>query len=336
MNNIKRKFLRKIALPLALNFRFDSILLSTSKKNACIINFHGVRKTNFDSLNNRHMHVDEFEKMIMYLQKKYEIVSLNKIFQIHRENIKPSKKTIALTFDDGYLNNFEVALPVLKKFNVPATFFLITKSLTSEKYLAWPDIIDIIIKKHDGEITIEGNTFRAPFFFNKDLNLKLPQYLKTLGIKTESLVQDLYNSYRKLFEDSTIPMEVLELIDNNKIQKYVNEPLLEFGSHSHSHFNFEYLVNNQVEKEFSLSKGILEKVSGREITSIAFPDGSYTPETVESAKKIGYKNIVAVEYKFDEENRNPNLLSRFTISNSTTYESNALRLAKQFDDFGFC
>ena len=97
----------------------------------------------------------------------------------------------------------------------------------------------------------------------------------------------------------------------------------------------EYLTIEECEFELFESKRIIRELTGKEPISLAFPDGSYSKETIEVALKAGYKNLTAVNYKFSEANKAENILSRFTISNSTTFESNAFRLALDFKKYGF-
>jgi peptidoglycan/xylan/chitin deacetylase (PgdA/CDA1 family) len=68
----------------------------------------------------------EFQKQMSYLsEKKYNVISLKKLFEcLTLKNIPP--KTVVLTFDDGYEDNYFNAFPILKKYNFPATIFLAT------------------------------------------------------------------------------------------------------------------------------------------------------------------------------------------------------------------
>ncbi len=330
-----KQLARKIILPVSINCGFDKLLLNTSKKTCCIINFHGVRKNNHEVFNNRHITDTEFEKIIIYFKNTYNIVPLSRLFEMHRNKEKPLKKTIALTFDDGYENNFTIALPILKKHHVPATFYLISKGLIDTDFFSWPDVIDVIKKNHNQDITINNLVFKYPSFYNQQVKLELLNYLKTCGDKTENLVDQLsktLNYHRLVVKKSP---ELIQLIRANDFNKYKNETLIEIGSHTHTHFSLQYLEAESTENELSQSKHIIEQLTGKPITSLAFPDGSYTKQTIEIALKLGYANLVAVDYKYEEHNSNPNLLSRFTISNSTTFQSNALRLAKHFDKYGF-
>ncbi|PBQ31147.1 hypothetical protein CNR22_05000 [Sphingobacteriaceae bacterium] len=332
---LSKKIARNFVLPAALAFGIDKYFLGKSKTSCCILNFHGVRKNNNAVFNNRHMPVSEFEKVIVYIKKNFDIVPLSEIFEIHRAKRKVSRKTLALTFDDGYENNFNIALPVLKKHNVPATFYIISKSLVEDNYLAWPDMIDIIKKNHKEDIVVKNYVFKFPSFYNEALKLDLPAYLKTLGEHTETLASELLDRFGYKTKELNASPELLRLIKGKELANYANESLIEFGAHSHSHFNMEFLNKEAAVEEFKLSKELIEATIGKDVITFAFPDGSYSKETVELAKDQGYLNIAAVGYRHNENNSDPNLLARFTISNSTTYESNVLRLSKQFDLYGF-
>ena len=203
-------------------------------------------------------------------------------------------------------------------------------------FFLWPDVIDLISKYHKDDILINGFLFKAPSFYNDKNGIDLLNYLKTFGSNTFGEVKILLERFPEISKKMKELSEYTALIEGEKILNYINEPLIEFGSHTHSHFNLEYLNNDKAEEELKKSKEIIESKTGKKVISIAFPDGSYTSETVKISKCLGYCNIVAVDYKYDENNLNENLLSRFTISNSTTFESNIIRLSKEFDRYGFC
>lgn len=333
--SISKIIARKVVLPILTGLRFDKLLLLSAKNNCVIVNFHGVSDVLGNRFNNRHIDINEFEKILIYLKENFRIVGLPEIFEIHRSGKQPNKKTIALTFDDGYLNNFSKALPVLKKHNIPATFYLISKGLIDDFYYVWPDIIDLIQRNVKENITLEEEIFRYPSFYSDKLKLNLVDFLKSCGSIREKYIKELTDKYSFHLDIAKKYPQLIELIRKNEFPKYANEPLIEYGSHTHTHFNLEYLTSSECEAELLESKKIIKEFTGKDPISLAFPDGSYSKETLEVASRTGYKNLVAVSYKFNEANKDPNLLSRFTISNSTTWQSNALRLASEFKKFAF-
>jgi peptidoglycan/xylan/chitin deacetylase (PgdA/CDA1 family) len=68
-----------------------------------------------------------FAKQIKKLQKNYNIISLSQHGQWH--NISKEKVNVLLTFDDGFINNYEIVLPILQKNNIKACFFIISKCI---------------------------------------------------------------------------------------------------------------------------------------------------------------------------------------------------------------
>ena len=84
---------------------------------------------------------ESFEQQMKFLKEKhFQVVDLEVLFDILLSGKKPPSKMIALTFDDGYEDNYHYAYPILKKYNFPATLFLIAKSIGEKNYLTLPQI----------------------------------------------------------------------------------------------------------------------------------------------------------------------------------------------------
>lgn len=332
---IAKKFIRNLVLPGIAVLGLEKLLLASKKKTCLVVNFHGVRSKTQTTINNRHLPVAEFEKTIAYFSKNFNIVPLSALMDMRRSGNLPKQKTIALTFDDGYLNNFETALPILKKYNVPATYYIISKCLQDPQFLAWPDALDLYYHLKGGTVTLNNQTFAAPQFRNAANNMPLADYLKTLGADTVTVVATIVGSKHDTENKRQQLSELLQLVTADQLKQYSTEPLLEIGSHSHAHYCMEYLSDNVALEEFLSSKKLLETCIGKPVSSFAFPDGSYTKRSLELCKEAGYKDICAVNYKHGDDSVNKDLVARFTISNSTTHESNILRMAQEFDKFGF-
>jgi len=90
---------------------------------------------------------------------KYNVVKLEDLAGMVRENKLPSK-TIAITFDDGYEDNYLKAYPVLKEFNLPATIFIIPAMIGNDGYLTWDQVIEM---SESGVITIGSHSLSHPW-----------------------------------------------------------------------------------------------------------------------------------------------------------------------------
>jgi len=96
-----------------------------------------------------------FSKQMEFLHKfKYNVISLEEMVTLIRDKKRIPHKTVAITFDDGYDNNYLCAYPVLKKYGFPATIFVITDFIGKEGFLTW----DQIRQMQDNNITIGSHT----------------------------------------------------------------------------------------------------------------------------------------------------------------------------------
>jgi peptidoglycan/xylan/chitin deacetylase (PgdA/CDA1 family) len=111
-----------------------------------------------------------FEEQLLFLKENYTILKLDDLISYLRNNQAIRDNRAAITFDDGYRDNYEVAYPVLKCLNIPATIYLTASYLDSgdTKYLSWEMAKEMV---HSGLISIGDHTYSHPVLSNlkKDL-----------------------------------------------------------------------------------------------------------------------------------------------------------------------
>ena len=79
---------------------------------------------------------ENFKRQMEFLKSnKYNVISLDKLADILNSKKKIPGKTVCITFDDGYEDNYKYAYPVLKRLNIPATIFVMTNSIDKKDYL---------------------------------------------------------------------------------------------------------------------------------------------------------------------------------------------------------
>lgn len=81
-----------------------------------------------------------FDRHTEYLlRNKYNVIALEQFVEYKERNIKPPPKSVIITFDDGYMENYLNALPILERYNFKATFFITSDYLDSEEPFRWLD-----------------------------------------------------------------------------------------------------------------------------------------------------------------------------------------------------
>lgn len=85
-----------------------------------------------------------FQRQMEFLYRhKYNVVSLEKIADLIKRKEKIPARTLAITFDDGYEDNYTYGFPVLKKYGFPATIFVTTTHIGTEGSLSWDEVLEM-------------------------------------------------------------------------------------------------------------------------------------------------------------------------------------------------
>lgn len=101
-----------------------------------VVTFHRVSKGRpGDSLT---CSLADFRSFCRFFADHFKVVPLNRVVQM-LSNREPFTRELAITFDDGYRDNFELAAPVLKELHLPATFFVTTDFIGSEIVPWWDE-----------------------------------------------------------------------------------------------------------------------------------------------------------------------------------------------------
>ncbi len=100
----------------------------------CIACFHSISHARHDELC---YSVDAFQALCSYWQDRFQIVALESLFEAAPAQPDLWPLRLAITFDDGYADNAEIAAPMLYKLGLPATFFIVTGCLDGELAPHW-------------------------------------------------------------------------------------------------------------------------------------------------------------------------------------------------------
>ncbi|MGB2635566.1 MAG: polysaccharide deacetylase family protein [Candidatus Acidiferrum sp.] len=109
--------------------------------------------------------VDQFRDQIAYLKSRHPILNLEQALAFVEGRAKLNGTSVLITFDDGYLDNYELAFPILRNFQVPATFFLPTSFIGTSRIPWWDTIAYLLKRCQKTSISLEYPTRRT---FNLD------------------------------------------------------------------------------------------------------------------------------------------------------------------------
>lgn len=110
--------------------------------------------------------VDNFERQMHFLKKHhYNVLTLERLADLIKHKKKIPPRTLSITFDDGYKDNYTYAFPILKKYNLPATIFIIVNEVGRQQgdRLSWQEIK---IMQDSGLVTFGSHTLGSEPLIN--------------------------------------------------------------------------------------------------------------------------------------------------------------------------
>ncbi len=273
-----------------------------SHKNLIIVMYHGIDKHEHTIYNQRFFGKNTFERHLVSFKKHFNILNAD---ALANGNYAADKPNLVLTFDDGYANNYNYALPLLDKYGVHAYFF-VTGLNSVEKKVLWADAVDIVAHhgKKKSKVTVGGMDFvlRHDEFTSEDGSLTLPAYIRASehsGYDEKALIMDQLLAIYDFTKDEQLN-DYWQLMTDEQIKTAAQSENITIGSHGFYHNNLGSLSNEDAAAEVGRSKNYLEGVTQKEVASIGFPDGSYTERLNDTLLQQGITQQFVVDYRFGD------------------------------------
>lgn len=238
---------------------------------------------------------ETLEMHIKTLKKNFEIVDLNDWVKRVKKGQTVPKKACALTFDDGWIDNYEYAFPILKKQNALATIFLVSSMIgTSKKF--WPERITDILFQLKEKKTMEIGEEQKKWLSDYGIS---EQQLATLD---DGIIDKLINTLKMLSDKKILKMLEIFSLDEKKMEsvegtahilnltqiaEMMNSGLISFASHTQQHLRLTKIdAEKDLEYEIIQSKTVLEAMLGNKINGFCYPNGDFNERSLSKAKLV--------------------------------------------------
>ncbi|MGV8141241.1 MAG: polysaccharide deacetylase family protein [Candidatus Woesearchaeota archaeon] len=262
-------FIRKWTANILYYTGLTCLCRSLGNRRVLILAYHRVldvgRDFDYDR-SNVSASVENFNNQMKLVSENYNVLSLDEFVEYVRDGKNFPKNSVIITFDDGYLDSYSNAYPILKKLDIPATIFLTANYIGSDK-LFWWDALSYMIHNTKlkffeieglGKISLEDrleafNRIKA-LLKGMDDNTKdkmLSELSKILGVKIPK---------GRMFLD----WQQIKSMSKNKVS---------FGAHTCNHPILTNISLKDAKSEISSSKSIIEKHIGINVKSFAYPNG---------------------------------------------------------------
>lgn len=334
--NLIKSIARNIVFPITIKLGLQKVLI---KKTNGILNiyFHGVSPKDFTFISGRHMQLQQFEDLLKYLIKHFQIIDLETSFKMQKPSMA-KENFISISFDDGYLNNYKYLPAILSKYKVPITIFTCGVAFEKEDFLMWTDQIALMryfLREDFVEIENEKYYKSGPYDLVSNKGVSLYNLIKKMGPNIrEPFLKKLNDKYKTIEQSKAIDEDYWKLMNAKQVKELQNTGLFHFASHGMYHYNLANIRVEEAHKDLYDASKLLQQITGKKINAISFPDGSYNKDVIEQSTLVGYEHLWVSSYntKFDAEH--PALRARFGISSTTNHYSNIISIHKAFNTHG--
>ncbi len=283
-----------------------------------ILAYHGVNPGPFSL--NLFVSPTTFEAQMRFLTRHCEVVPLSRVEALVRSGRRLTHNVVVLTFDDGYRDNYEFALPILSKLCLPAAIYLTTNPI-DENFPTFVYAL-ILVVHHTGMKTLDLSrhglrAYSLDSAFGKEVAIaEVDRHARRLAsTELRALLDDIlsrlgYSRTDALFRDRMLSWDLIRSMRRSGIV---------FGAHTVTHPVLSRLSAAEIQDEICESKRVIEEHLGEIVTSFAYPYGSkndINSTAVECVKRCGFSSAVVL-YEGDPQNSDLFALQRKMITEDT-------------------
>jgi peptidoglycan/xylan/chitin deacetylase (PgdA/CDA1 family) len=213
-----------------------------------------------------------FQRVVEQVRRQYRVISLDELPDYLASSDR--RPFACITFDDGYLDNFTLAYPVLKALDLPFTLFLATSFPDKTASLWYYALEDLLLQNDEVSFTVGG---RARRFAARSRTEKLDAYERIWELIFDAPVEDYPAWWAALFVPAGLDVGgyVRALaMDWTQAAELSRDPRVSLGAHSVSHYPLRRLSDDQLEYEVAESRRIIQSRTGRAVDHFCYPFGS--------------------------------------------------------------
>lgn len=271
------------------------------RSHVIVLMIHGVVDSSHQTIwrpLRQQLSVDKLDRGLATLAKHYQFITMDQAVSMLAGKVPLQPYSVVLTFDDGYRNNVTHAIPILRKYNAPATFFLSTGHVERREPF-WYDRLDYAIQHlcKEQSVSFAGHNF----YFRPH---------------KEDMSRTTFTAMRNIIKASTLPYNVTMkevnilaniLEDNAECRLYdifeqdhftsvmsweearwVADQGVTIGSHTVDHAILDRIDEVLIRDQLMTSKKNVEQHIGRPCAYFCYPNGNWNRKIVSLVKETGF------------------------------------------------
>jgi peptidoglycan/xylan/chitin deacetylase (PgdA/CDA1 family) len=243
---------------------------------------------------------DHLEWLIQYfLAEGYDIISLDNIWRILQSGEFPGNRFVSFTFDDGYIENYELVYPLFRDKGLPFAVYVTTAYPDGTIFPWWYPLEEVLLENDSVVFTHQGRSYQyeTATSIEKERAFHLIKDLvqKTSGRDTAQLMEDLFGPYGvDVSRSSKEHMLTWHQIEQMSLSENVT-----IGAHSVNHHAFSRITDDEVLVEMGESKRVIESHIQKKVQHFAYPYGGPDeagPREYEIGKRCHFRTMTTMRH----------------------------------------
>jgi peptidoglycan/xylan/chitin deacetylase (PgdA/CDA1 family) len=328
-----KKILKKVLVNFLFKLKILEFLHYKNRHKICVLMLHGVmaeKKKSVWSPLRPQLEPKELERSLRLLSESYQFITTDQAVAMLQGKEPFIDNPLLMTFDDGYRNNIDYALPICKQFGIKPILFIATDHV--ENCLPfWFDRLDYALQQNMGEvisITYSGQNYS----FDATSRATLSNSYKQFRDKVKSKYSDDI-AMNKLFDALSDQLELRSgkalrdicneddwsaIVSWGALRKEVKLKTLDVGSHTINHLRLDSLSEDKAYFELQESKRLIEDKLSVDCDYFCYPNGNYNKQSISLVKSSGYKAAFSTDVGLCQSKDQIMALKRFNFPSHKT------------------
>ena len=325
---------------------FGPVTAKRARKHSFILMYHRVLPegdcTNAQANHALNVSTLHFDSHLSYLKQWFEIVPLSDLVKLNLDkNFSGSRPKLAITFDDGWYDNYHHAWPILKKHNLPATIFLVSDYIGTSKKLWWSAMEKHYAALGNPEMRnwIDDLKTAASKLGFMSIYSALEDLRDTHNLTPDDVIHQLkaieYGALEEFAQSLCTDEQAFEgpeIIDWDQARE-MQSSCIEFGAHTQRHELLTLLSDSQIRDTVLGSARSLQTEGLNLIEIFSYPNGDTNDRVKRTVSDTGFKCAVGTKRgTISPNNMNLMELPRINIGGGNNGDVDFLRqrLARAF------
>ena len=255
-----------------------------------------------------------FRAQMQHLVSQYHVVPLTELVDgVMRRDVR--HRSVAITFDDGYIDNLEIASPILLELGLPATFFIPSHGLRGEQEFWWDTLARILLSNAscppELELWWRGTRLALPTVTpqeRRDAHGAVYHRVRSAPAAERNVLVQRIAAW-----GGGIPDPTSRPVDLSELRQLAERRRHTIGGHGADHISYPAADDESIREDLNANRRLIEQALERTLELFAYPFGEHDDRSVGLVREGRYSAAVTCMPSPVDASTDPLRIPRFEV-----------------------